>query len=642
LERLLVIDDSKEARDFLEEFLGNRGYSVLAARDGEEGLHRALNEVPDLILVDQQMPDMKGLEVISALNEAEQDIPIILMTAYGSEQLVVQAFRLGACDYVPKPYEPDVLLDAIERAMREVRLRKERDQLTQELVQANEKLQRQLQELNALYTIGKSVTSLLDLEQVLSRIVEAALYMTGAEEGSLLLLDEPSGELYLRAAKNLDEKVARGLRLRVEDSLAGRVVNTGKPVMLDDQGLKKIKTAYLVKSLLMVPLKMSEQGVVGVLVVDNKVSEQSFSERDVHLLSALADYAAIAIHNAALVTQLNAETEKLTTILRETDDVVLVLDQHKQILLCNPAARDAFELGEQDVVGCPLSDVISKQELLDLVAETGDTDVSQYAEVSLSDGRTLNASLSVVSDVGYVLVMQDITHLKELDRVKSEFVSTVSHDLRTPLTKIQSYVQLLPRVGPVNEEQKEFIARLQHGMSAITDLVSDLLDIGRIEAGFELEMSQVDLKPIVSEAVAEFRPIAEAKHQQLQFQVPPGLPMIRGNSRRLRQVLNNLIDNALNYTPDGGQIEISVAELEEQVLIRVMDDGVGIPVEDQPYVFDKFFLVETPEHLNVRGARGTGLGLSIVKSVVEKHGGRVWVESAPGEGSTFSLLLPKQ
>jgi two-component system phosphate regulon sensor histidine kinase PhoR len=639
VERLLVIDDSKEARDFLQDFLGDFGYSVLTARDGEEGLRRALNEDPDVILLDMQMPKMTGLEVIKALNQEGLDIPVIFLTVHGSEDLAVQAFRLGARDYVPKPYEPQVILESVERALHGVRLRKERDQLTEELLQANQTLQRQLQEINALYAIGKSVTSLLDVEQVLSRVVEAAVFMAQAEEGSLMLLDEPGGELYLRAAKNIDEKVARGLRLRVDDSLVGRVVNTGKPVLLAGEGLKKISTAYLVKTLLIVPLHIPERGVIGVLMVTNKVSDRVFSEHDLHLLSTLADFAAVAIDNASLVTSLRMEKGKLETILRETDDAVLVVDEQERILLCNRTARRAFDLGGRDVVGRPVHEFINNPELLDLLDRPRQSSPSLHTDVPLADGRTLNAHISTISGVGYAVVMQDITHLKELDRVKSEFVSTVSHDLRTPLTSIQGYIDLLPRVGPLNEQQEKFISRVQRSLSAVTDLVGDLLDIGRIEAGFDLDMVRTDLEPVIIEAVAELRPEAETKKHSLQVHVPVDLSPIRGNPRRLRQVIGNLVSNAIKYTSPEGNIAVEASEGDSHVKISVTDDGIGIPLADQPYVFDKFFRVDAAETLNVPG---TGLGLSIVKSVVEKHGGRVWVESAPGEGSTFTVLLPKR
>ena len=171
MDRILVINDSKETRDFLEDFLGSHGYAVLGAGDGEEGLLRALNESPDVVLVDMQMPGMTGLDLIEALGREGRDIPVIFVTAYGSEELAVKAFRAGARDYVPKPYEPQAILSSVERALREVHLRQERDELTAQLSRANQKLERQLQELNALYTIGRAVAQWAVAQQRVRTVV---------------------------------------------------------------------------------------------------------------------------------------------------------------------------------------------------------------------------------------------------------------------------------------------------------------------------------------------------------------------------------------------------------------------------------------------------------------------------------------
>ncbi|RLC62532.1 MAG: histidine kinase, partial [Chloroflexi bacterium] len=266
-ERVLVVEDSFETQQLLAELvLEPNGYRPLQALDGEEGLRMALEEQPDLIVLDMQLPKLNGLEILEALREQKVDIPVIFTTVRESVELVVQAFRLGARDYVIKPFGPQEMLDAIQRVLASTALREERDQLTQQLVKANERFQRQLQELNVIYTVGRSVTSLLDVDRVLSRVVEAAVYMADAEEGLLLLLDEARTELYLRAAKGVEEKVARNLRVKVDDTVAGRVIETDRPVLISGESAK-ISTGYLAKTLLYVPLRVPERGVIGVLEV---------------------------------------------------------------------------------------------------------------------------------------------------------------------------------------------------------------------------------------------------------------------------------------------------------------------------------------------------------------------------------------
>lgn len=302
-ERVLVIDDSADIRSFLQEMvLGPRGYIVTTATDGQSGFEAALAQKPDLILLDVNMPRMTGLEVLEALREHDFSAPVILMTFYGSENIAVQAFRLGVRDYVRKPFEVQEVLSAIDRALTESRLRQERERLMRELAATNQQLQRRVTELGTLYAIGQAVATVLDLEKLLNRVVEAAVYLTHADDGGLFLVDRESGELYLTAAQGFGKAQAQGMRLRVEDSLIGQVIKSGTPLQFSAEagGIDlKVKTGYLVHSILYVPLRIKNQ-VIGALGVANRVRKYTFTQEDQFRLLALADYAAIAIENARL------------------------------------------------------------------------------------------------------------------------------------------------------------------------------------------------------------------------------------------------------------------------------------------------------------------------------------------------------
>jgi len=637
-ETILIVDDSAQSREFLiETVLKPHGYTPLECDNLETGVRAAAELAPDLIILAMQTLGFEGAESLRKFRAKGRVIPAILITTRRAEPRTAEMYRAGALDILVKPIEPEEATRAIERALVMVRLRRERDELADKLAQTRRQMEWQLQELNALYTVGRTVTAVLDLEMVLTQVVEAAVYMTRAEEGSLMLLDESSGELYLRAAKNIDQRTARGLRVRVDDSLLGRVIKTGRPVLMAGPDLHKIKTSYLVRSLLHVPLKVAPDRIIGALGVSNKFSDRPFTEHDVFLLSALSDYAAIAIENARLFTAVETERSKLEAVLRGTEDVVLVVDQDKRVLLCNPAARKAFNITVPTLTGRRLEECIHSQPLLDLFKSLPAVGRPARAEVQLADGRTLQAQVSAIEGVGYAAVMQDITHLKELDRIKSEFVSVVSHDLRSPLTTIRGYVELLPRVGPLNQQQLEFVNRVGHSMKTITELIGDLLDIGRIEAGLDQEAEPCQMGIIVQQAIESLKMAAEEKHHTLTWDIAPDLPPVMGNARRLEQVVTNLLSNAIKYTPEGGQIRVTLRPEGTYLMLCVMDNGIGIPLEDQPHVFDKFYRVQSEQTADIGG---TGLGLAIVKSVVEKHGGRVWLESTPGQGSTFTVLLP--
>lgn len=637
-ERVLVVDDRQDNIEFILDYvLIPHGYQALTARDGAEGLDLALKETPDLILLDVNMPRLSGMEVLEELKKRGQQVPVILMTFHGSETLAARAFRLGVKDYIIKPFQADEMAEAIERALAEVRLRRERDQLTARLIAVNRQMERRVRELNTLYSIGKSVTAVLDLEVLLKRLVEAAVYLTGAEEGLLLLVDEATNELYIMAAQGVEEKVAHSLRLRVDDSIAGRVISSGQPVVISGSE-QKIKTAYLVQSLLYVPLNVKNRAI-GILGVDNRQDDRSFSKQDLSLLSALADYAAIALENARLFGEVEGERRRLGAILQGVAEPVIVTNpRDNRVSLINDAALKAFDLGSDPVEGRLLDGLIGNAGLLKLIARAGeDGGDTLTTEVPLADGRIMHAGVTAIPSVGKVIVMQDITHLKELDRMKSEFVSTVSHDLRSPLTSIKGYAEMLPVIGELSDQQKEFTQRIVGGVTRITELIEDLLDIGRIESGVDWTMAPCQMAKIAGEVVSDLQGEVQSRGQALELECPAVLPLVMGNEVRLRQVLSNLIGNAIKYTATEGAIRVSLSSERDQVVVRVQDSGVGIAEADLPYVFDKFYRVRNEKTEMVSG---TGLGLSIARSIVEKHHGRIWVESQVDKGTIFTFALP--
>ncbi len=395
-ERVLIIDDSQEIRDFLCEYiLQPKGFEVLQASNGLMGLEMAIAKEPDLMIVDQQMPRLTGLEVLEKLRERGIEIPAILATAHGSEETAVAAFRLGIRDYVIKPFDADEISDSVDRALRESRLQRERDQLVQQLMESNSQLQRRAQELNVLYGVGKSVASSLDLEEVLHRVVEAAVYVVGAEEGSLMLLDEEQGELYIRASKNLDSK-AQSMRKRVNDSLAGKVLQTKRAIAIgNDSQWKRTHTALLVKSLIYVPLILQNKPI-GVLGVTNRLKETSFDSNDTRALSALGGYATIAINNANIYTDIEQQRVTLSVVVDQIDDPVLVVDGEYKLLLLNKAARQIFELPDAKVVGHPINKLLKNEAAIEFITQEAGESLQTTTELEGADGQSYQARLTLI------------------------------------------------------------------------------------------------------------------------------------------------------------------------------------------------------------------------------------------------------
>jgi PAS domain S-box-containing protein len=331
-----------------------------------------------------------------------------------------------------------------------------------------------------------------------------------------------------------------------------------------------------------------------------------------------------------------AERTRLEMVFNNIHDNVMILDHEKSILLVNPAMCRAFGIDAQIAIGKPVLDVITHPDMLNLITRADASDPYQYHEVSFPDGRVGNAQFTAIQGVGYALTMQDITYLKEADRIRTEFVHTVSHDLRSPLTSVIGYSELVDRAGPLNEQQRDFLSRIQDSIQHITSLINDLLDLGSIEAGMDTHREFVQLEGILRYTIDMLHGQIKAKQLTIHTEVAPALPAMHANPIRLRQVFDNVIGNAIKYSNENGEIQISIHSEENQVILQVTDHGPGIPSADQPHIFDTFYRAT-----NISSdVEGSGLGLAIVKNIVENHQGRIWVESTVGKGSSFFIVLP--
>jgi class 3 adenylate cyclase/DNA-binding response OmpR family regulator len=294
--RVLVVDDSRQMREFVVEcVLKPNGFEADEAANGAEAIEKALPGHFDLMLLDLEMPKMTGFEVLDTLHTHSSGLPVVLMTSHGSESIAVEVFRKGVRDYVIKPFTAEEMLEVIGHALTEVQLQKEKEALTTRLMQANRQLEQRLHELHTFYQIGKSVTALMDREQLLDRIVDAALYITGAEGGALLLQDDDTGELLECVRKQRSRGQEKQLSSRTESELAADAVRKGD--------------ATMTAAMLYAPLKIGDHSI-GALGVSNKVTSRFFNDHDRRLLVSLADYAAVALENISLLLQIEEAKER--------------------------------------------------------------------------------------------------------------------------------------------------------------------------------------------------------------------------------------------------------------------------------------------------------------------------------------------
>jgi GAF domain-containing protein/nitrogen-specific signal transduction histidine kinase len=576
---------------------------------------------------------------------------------------------------------------AIENARLFEEVRSYRDELEQRVEERTEALARERDRVETLYRITSELGASLDLDRVLDRALTLVLDAVKSERGSVFMLDQQTGHIIHKAALWLEpgEGGKRTLpiggvptRFKRGEGLAGWVMEMKQPAIVDDvyqdprwTEVEKCERRH--RSVLAVPLVVSDEAVGALLLFHSELNY--FSYKHLRLVEAVAAQLATAINNAELyryvresATRLGQmmkvqreDTAKTEAILEGVGDGVMVADVSGEVIRFNAAAERILNTPRDQILGRSVDD------LLGLYGASGaawaktidnwmvtaprpgeDTLLTEQLEF---EGRIVSVLSSpvVMRDefLGSVSLFRDVTQAVEVERTKSEFVSTVSHELRTPMTSIKGYADLLilGAAGALSDSQRRFLSIIKTNADRLTTLLNDLLDIGRMDAeGVELNKKEIELSPVIQGVVDAMAGEGVEHRQTFQVDVPPDLPPVVADPDRLVQILTNLVSNAQQYTPDGGNVTLSASlqndvssELERMVQINVTDDGIGIAPGDIDKIFTRFF---RSDHPLVQETAGTGLGLHITKSLVEMHGGELWVESELDQGSTFSFTLP--
>jgi len=508
-------------------------------------------------------------------------------------------------------------------------------------------LKTRLEELNRLLLVSQGVASNLDVRYAILPILQAAL-----GEGAMLArvvlikevtLDTRREDLQLvtfgqgpTSEQNsyLDEQIFE--MMRQQDLLT--IPNTSRVRRLNFQSGTTPPAGLVALSL------RQESTYYGVLWIGYE-QPHTFTEEEIRFLSTLAGQASVAATNSQLYATAEIGRQRLEAVLASTPEPVLVIDEKLRLLLLNPAALQIPGLVLSPIPGHPIDQVIGQDRILELVS-LNPLDHLVSREVKLSTDRIYFISVAPVTaegrSVGRICIMRDITHYKELDTLKSDFVSTVSHDLRSPLTLMRGYTTMLQMVGELNEQQKGYVAKIIAGVESMSRLVGNLLDLGRIEAGIGLKIEKISAVDILDKVIGSLQPQAGQKNidlgqDKIATRAVQRAITLFADPALLEQALYNLVENAIKYTPVGGKVKVDLQVRSTSAIFEVKDNGIGIAPLDLPHMFEKFYRSGRREAYQ---QRGTGLGLAIVKSIAELHNGKVWVESQLGKGSTFYIEIP--
>ncbi|HUH65643.1 MAG TPA: ATP-binding protein [Syntrophales bacterium] len=530
--------------------------------------------------------------------------------------------------------------------------------------------QEELAKMAALMDISLVINSTRYLKQLLKIVMQSAERVMQAEASSVFLIDRQTGELYFEVATGPKEEEVKKIRLKKGEGIAGWVASTGMSLLVPDVSrdprfARRVdaETHFVTRSILCVPLKTKHE-ILGVVQVVNRLGADSFSDSETKFLEALAAQAAIAIENANLyenledrAAQLNTELTKanislaiekkrIESIVQSMEDAVIAVDRENSIVMANRFAEKVFSIKSEQAFNRTIGESISNRQIVDLFSKVFATKSSLREEVAFKIGGNEHAFAAVFAPIigesgetaGTVAVFRDITESKEIDRMKTDFLNMVSHELRTPLTPIQAYSELMMMRNLDEEKIRSYASIINKETLRLGALIGDLLDLSRIDAGKGLSLSpeEVDIKELLNTVYNTFKS-ASLKHN-IFLKTPDKADRLTIDRNKIIQVLSNLLSNAVKYSPDGGDIHISMEDRDNRFYISVSDEGLGMPKEALPKIFEKFYRVDSPD---IKKISGTGIGLSIVKYIVELHEGAITVESEEGKGSKFTFFLPK-
>jgi PAS domain S-box-containing protein len=534
----------------------------------------------------------------------------------------------------------------------------------------------QLRQREFLLRITRAMTSRLDLPSLLTLILNSAAEIVGCRAGLIALERDPSVQLeYDVAGTRFQVRATYNIPPQYVPTF-GPLLDVGPLVTYDQDGevsqtvdpeaifLDLRARVQDVEDRLGVPLGqvlgiplLFEEELLGIIYLFR--SEYAFTRMDWQLLQGFANQAAIAVRNARLYQQLETERSRLQTIVENSADGIMILDAAKRVLVINPSLAAMLDVKPEDAIGRRYHDILMLDNVVgDDLAAADDLEVFFLGENPRCEGdlirpggRRLTLAVTytpILSDDGVplnvVVNVYDITRFREEEEVKSTFTSIISHELKTPVALIKGYAQTLAREDAEwdGDTARQGLQVIEEEADRLEALINNLLDVSRIQAsGLRLDFADVDIKALAAKVATNFR--TQTDEHQIQLDFPSQLPLVWGDEERIRQVLNNLVGNAIKYSPGGGLIRIggwfepADQGHDDRVVFYVADEGIGIPSDELPHVFDRFYRVDSSLR---RGTDGAGLGLFLCKAIAEAHNGEIWVRSEQDKGTTFFVALP--
>ena len=509
-------------------------------------------------------------------------------------------------------------------------------------------LTEQIDLLTILQGLSKKIVSGFDFDEIISRFLDAVKEVVDYTACAVFLYNEDLKTYHVVSSRGAPKESFNSFV--PDNKIIDWIINEGRWTPIPDESKTPRKKFQSI-----LPLRGMIKKL-GFLSMISDAADNCYNKTNMTILSFIADQTGIALENQNLYFQLNYSRKYISNIVESINNGIVAINLSDGITLINKNATAILGIESGDVIGKNYRDVFTDKltKKIDFLTKKIITEGyvmetrfehTPYKEFPITLGINASIMLDENNDrIGIIFVFRDmlasmeIQRLLQLDEMKSEFVSNVSHELRTPLSIIKSYVEaILDQVDPEDyETQREFLNVVNEETDRLSGLVNDLLDISRIESGkFEISLTPVSLPEIIQSVIDNLK--SENQLHKIITNIPSGLKPVSADKDKMTQVFINLINNAIKFSPEGGEIEIQIIIMEKMILCIVKDQGIGIPEESIPRVFEKFYRVDNSDTYEIPG---TGLGLPIVKHIINSHGGEVTVKSKLNKGTEFILSLP--
>jgi len=517
----------------------------------------------------------------------------------------------------------------------------------------SQEVKRRIDQMAAINAVASEVGHTLDLDKTLQTALQVVLDVVGAEASGISLIDEETGHLVLRAQLGWKHDFVSNdpMRIPLGQGMSGTVIANNDMVVNNHlDGSEELAfpsfSKEQFKSIAMAPMHARGR-IIGILSIMSNTYD-SFNDDIVNVLRVISDTVGVALENARLYETAVEEEHRLVAVLDSTADGIIATDRSGRISMVNHMAETMLRAQEDKLIGVPLREApipqVVRESLMKALASRGD-DVYKTFKVTLEDERVLAVTVSPVmvesqfeqsaSADGWVMVLQDVTHQREAELARAEFIQAAAHDMRNPLSVTRSALGMLQNMVE-DKSGIEVIDLAMGGVERLQGLIDDLLQLEHIESGYDFNLIEFNLVDVLNEVVKETRALLTDRDHTCTVDFPPKLPFVKADIGWIKRSLHNYLGNAIKYTPEGGKLILRAYRKEGFIHLEVSDNGPGIPMKDQARLFERFYRVrETQTRI-----KGSGLGLAIVKSVAEAHGGSVYVKSKPNEGSTFGFTLP--